>query len=77
MSQLMQLNKYDLLKNKVPYPSILIILLRISNSEDPGNRGSPRNNSATMHPNDHMSIAVVYLCEVKVPEHDLHHEVSE
>jgi len=43
------------------YPSISIIRLRRSNSEAPGNNGNPRNNSATMHPKDHMSIAVVYL----------------
>lgn len=48
-------------KHHITYPSILIILLSRSNSEAPGNKGSPRNNSATMHPNDHISMAVVYL----------------
>jgi hypothetical protein len=43
------------------YPSISIILLKRSNSEAPGKSGNPRNNSATMHPKDHMSIAVEYL----------------
>lgn len=46
---------------KESYPSISIIRLKRSNSEAPGNNGSPRNNSATMHPKDHISIAVVYL----------------
>jgi hypothetical protein len=45
----------------VAYPIISIILLKRSNSEAPGNNGNPRNNSATMHPKDHISIAVVYL----------------
>ena len=43
------------------YPSMQIILLSRSNSDPPGNKGRPRNNSATMQPNDHMSIAVLYL----------------
>lgn len=43
------------------YPRISIIRPRRSNSEAPGNRGNPRNNSATMQPKDHISIAVVYL----------------
>ena len=43
------------------YPSISIIRLRRSNSEAPGNNGSPKKSSATMQPKDHMSIAVVYL----------------
>lgn len=43
------------------YPSIWIIRLRRSNSEAPGNNGSPKNSSATMQPKDHMSIAVEYL----------------
>jgi len=45
-----------------------IILRRISNSEAPGNKGRPKNNSATIHPNDHMSMAVLYL-ENAVKEH--------
>lgn len=49
--------------NMKAYPSIFIIRLRRSNSDPPGNNGSPKNNSATMHPKDHMSIAVVYLDE--------------
>lgn len=56
-----ELIKFPKMKWMIPYPRILIILLRRSNSEAPGNNGSPRNNSATMHPNDHMSIAVEYL----------------
>jgi len=53
----------DILKEawKLAYPSISIILLRRSYSDAPENKGKPRNNSATMHPNDHISIAVVYL----------------
>lgn len=43
------------------YPSISIIRFRISNSEAPGNNGNPKNNSATIHPKDHISIAAVYL----------------
>lgn len=43
------------------YPRISIILLRRSNSEAPGNNGTPKNNSATIQPRDHMSMAVVYL----------------
>jgi len=49
----------------VPYPRISIIRFKRSNSEAPGNNGNPRNNSATMHPKDHISIAVVYLTRVK------------
>lgn len=49
--------------NMKAYPSIFIIRLRRSNSDPPGNSGSPKNSSATMHPKDHMSIAVVYLDE--------------
>lgn len=45
------------------YPRVSIILMRRSYSEAPGNRGNPKNSSATIHPNDHMSIAVVYLKE--------------
>jgi hypothetical protein len=60
-----ELNTYNYLgivnKKRRAYPSISIIRLRRSNSEAPGNNGNPRNNSATMHPKDHMSIAVVYL----------------
>lgn len=49
--------------NRECYPSIFIIRLRRSNSDAPGNSGSPKNNSATMHPKDHISMAVVYLDE--------------
>lgn len=52
-------------REKVAYPSISIIRFKRSNSEAPGNNGKPRNNSATMHPKDHISIAVVYLIRVK------------
>lgn len=54
---------YFIIKNKRKntYPRMSIIRLNKSNSEAPGNNGSPRNNSATMHPKDHISIAVVYL----------------
>lgn len=50
---------------RVAYPRISIIRFKRSNSEAPGNNGNPRNNSATMHPKDHISIAVVYLIRVK------------
>lgn len=50
-----------LTRKKKAYPSISIIRLRRSNSEAPGNNGNPRNNSATIHPKDHISIEVVYL----------------
>lgn len=45
--------------NRNAYPRVSIIRLKISNSEAPGNNGNPRNSSATMHPKDHISIAVV------------------
>lgn len=59
-----QIKKKAILEKKVlekTYPRMSIIRLNKSNSEAPGNNGSPRNNSATMQPKDHISIAVVYL----------------
>lgn len=46
------------------YPSICIIRFSRSYSEAPGNKGNPRNSSATIHPNDHISIELVYLTEM-------------
>jgi hypothetical protein len=43
------------------YPRISIMRLRRSYSEAPGNKGNPKNSSATIHPKDHISMAVVYL----------------
>lgn len=56
------------------YPSISIIRLRRSNSEEPGNNGSPKKSSATMQPKDHISIAVVYLNKVKVQTKTNNHD---
>lgn len=59
------LEKCNATIGKVTYPSISIILLRRSYSEAPGNKGNPKNNSATMQPKDHISMAVVYLMIIK------------
>src|SRR5947207_14647785 len=42
-------------------PSISVIRETWLYSDEPGNSGRPRNNSTTMHPSDHISIAEVYL----------------
>ena len=42
------------------YPSISTILVIWLYSLVPGNRGSPRNNSTAMQPNDHMSMEALY-----------------
>src|SRR5271156_4042901 len=41
-------------------PSISVIRDTWLYSEEPGNSGRPRNNSTTIHPSDHMSIAEEY-----------------
>ncbi len=43
------------------YPNMSTIRKSWLNSEDPGKRGNPRNNSAQIHPKDHISMAELYL----------------
>jgi len=54
-----QHNNWGLVNGRT-YPSISTILVIWLYSLVPGNRGSPRNNSTAMQPNDHMSMEALY-----------------
>lgn len=51
----------DVQVTSTTYPNISTILNSWLYSELPGNKGNPKNNSATIQPKDHMSIEAVYL----------------